>query len=133
MEYLIYILKVGIIYTILYLIYFLLFRKNTNFQTNRTYLLAIIPIAFILPFVNSNVTVNTQYQITLPAFEVGSVATTSSLFNWPEITLYLYISVAALLLVKFLYNIIKTLSIISKIKNGSNKEVQPFSFFSFKI
>ena len=117
MEYLIYILKVGIIYTILYLIYFLLFRKNTNFQTNRTYLLAIIPIAFILPFVNSNVTVNTQYQITLPTFEVGSVATTSSLFNWPEITLYLYISVAALLLVKFLYNIIKTLSIISKIKN----------------
>jgi TonB family protein len=131
MENLIYLLKVGTIYAILYLVYYIFFRKNTNFQANRTYLLSIIPIAFILPFINNNVSVAEQYQIMLPAFEVGLTNTTQTTFNWIETIPYLYFFIAGFLLIRLVINLTKTLFIINSLKKGNEKEIQPFSFFSF--
>jgi bla regulator protein blaR1 len=131
METLLYLGKVGIIYSIMYIIYFLLFRKNTNFQASRIYLLGIVPLAFILPFINTNVIVASQYQITLPTFEVGNTMSQSTAFNWYDLSIYLYITVSGVLLLILFKNIASTLQTISRIKKGVNKEIQPFSFFSF--
>ena len=131
METLFYLLKVGAIYAGLYIIYYTLFRRNTNFQINRSYLLVIIPIAFILPLINTTIQVASEYQIILPTFETGNTATTASSTNWNSILLYTYALFSTLLLIKFLINLIKTLQVISKIKQGEDNEIQPFSFFSF--
>ena len=88
MEALLYLAKVGLIYTILYNIYFLFFRNNTNFQANRIYLLFILPLAYLLPFINANTKVATQYQVTLPVIEIGNIATQANTFNWSNMAMY---------------------------------------------
>ena len=131
METLIYLVKAGIVYGLFYSIYFLLFKNNTNFQANRIYLLLIIPFSFILPFINANVHVNTSYQVTLPTFEVATVTNNIST-NTPEnFVPYLYGAISILVLLVFIFNLIKTLSTIDSIKKGRKQSVQPFSFFSF--
>lgn len=131
MDTLLYLLKAGTIYAALYLIYFALFRNNTNFQANRIYLLAIIPFAFVAPFINSSIDVSTQYQVALPAFEVINPTPTDTSFNWSILTPYIYLIISSGLLIKLFHNVIKTLRTISTIKKGKNLSVKPFSFFSF--
>jgi TonB family protein len=131
MELLLYLAKVGILYSLLYLIYFSLFRNNTNFQANRIYLLVIIPIAFLVPFLNTSVNVASDYQVTLPAFEIGEIANQTSSFNWESTILYFYIFISGILLTVLFANIFKTLQTISNIKKGEINDVKPFSFFSF--
>jgi TonB family protein len=131
METLMYLAKVGIIYTVFYLIYYTLFRNNTNYHANRIYLLLILPFSYILPILNSSVEVATQFQINLPVIEVGNTTPVVTAFNWGNLILYFYVAVSALVLVLFFINIFKTLLAISKIKKGVNKEMPPFSFFSF--
>jgi len=131
METLFYLMTVGAIYAVLYSIYHLFFRNNTNFQANRIYLLAILPFAFLLPFINSTVEVGAQYQVTLPVFEIGSIATQTTAFNWSNAFIYFYIAVSSLLLIRLFTNLFKTILTISTIKNGKNNNIQPFSFFAF--
>ncbi|MGB0882401.1 MAG: M56 family metallopeptidase [Vicingaceae bacterium] len=131
MDTLIYLLKTGLIYSILFGIYFLLFRKNTNFQANRIYLLVIIPFSFILPLINANISLDTQYQITLPVYEVGNSISNTNLNNIDSILPYLYGIISMLLLLVFTFNLFKTVNTIASIKKGENNNIQPFSFFSF--
>jgi TonB family protein len=131
MELLIYLAKVGILYSLLYIVYFSLFRNNTNFQANRIYLLVIIPIAFLVPFLNTSVNVASDYQVTLPAFEIGEIANQTSSSNSENTILYFYIFISGILLTVLFANIFKTLQTISKIKKGEIIDVKPFSFFSF--
>ncbi len=131
METLLYLVKFGAIYSILYIIYFIFFRKNTNFQVNRIYLLLIIPTAFVLPFINTSVEVATQYQVILPTFELTNLNTETTNFSWSTLSVYLYIIISSILLLKLLINLFKTLQTITKIKNGEIKETLSFSFFSF--
>jgi TonB family protein len=131
METLFYFMTVGVIYAVLYSIYHLFFRNNTNFQANRIYLLFIVPFAFLLPFINSTVKVASQYQVTLPVFEIGNITTQTTAFNWSNAFIYIYIAISSILLIRLFANIFKTIDTISTIKNGGNNNIQPFSFFSF--
>jgi TonB family protein len=131
METLFYFMTVGVIYAVLYSIYHLFFRNNTNFQANRIYLLFIVPFAFLLPFINSTVKVASQYQVTLPVFEIGNIATQTTAFNWSNAFIYIYIAISSILLIRLFANLFKTINTISAIKNGGNNNIQPFSFFSF--
>jgi TonB family protein len=131
METLFYFMTVGVIYAVLYSIYYLFFRNNTNFQANRIYLLFIVPFAFLLPFINSTVKVASQYQVTLPVFEIGNITTQTTAFNWSNAFIYIYIAISSILLIRLFANLFKTINTISAIKNGGNNNIQPFSFFSF--
>lgn len=131
MEHLLYLAKVGIIYSLLYLIYFFLFRNSTHFQTNRIYLLLIVPLSFILPHLNNSIELIQQYQVTLPIFETSGFLIKSNSFDWSNTILFGYLTIASLLLVKFLFNLFKIIHTIVKIKNVTLTEISPFSFFSF--
>jgi len=131
MDTLIYFAKAGLIYGLLYSIYFLLFRNNTNFQANRIYLLLIIPFSFILPVINANVQVNTEYNITLPTFEVGTAANNTTANSPENIFLAIYGAVSLVLFLVFAFNLFKTLSTIYSLKKGKKNGIQPFSFFNF--
>ncbi len=131
MEALLYLAKAGVIYSVLYLIYFMLFRNNTNFEANRIYLLVIIPIAFILPFINTSVDVATEYQVVLPTVVIGNLTETNTTLDWSSILLSSYVVISGALLLILCINVFKTLQTISKIKQGKSDDVQPFSFFSF--
>ncbi|MGB0887282.1 MAG: TonB family protein [Vicingaceae bacterium] len=131
MDTLFYFLKVGTIFSALFLIYFLMFRNNTNFQTNRIYLLLIVPISFILPYINFNVSEAAMYHITLPVFEYNNTLSDTSIFSWEDLIIFFYALVSIKLLVTFLIHLTSTLKTIAEIKKGSPKEIQPFSFFSF--
>lgn len=131
METLFYILQVGAIYTALFLIYFLFFRNNTNFQVNRIYLLIILPFSFILPIIDFNITTITQFQITLPVYELNNTISNTMEYSWEDVALFLYLVCSSIILLKLIYNLITTFNTIAKIKKGSKIEIQPFSFFSF--
>ena len=131
METLFYIFKVGIIYAALYLIYFGLFRNNTNFQTNRIYLLAIAPLSFLLPLLDFNISETAQYHIMLPTFEYNNTISETMTYSWKDLILFFYGVISVKVLFQFLNNFFKTINTISKIKKGTQKEIQPFSFFSF--
>jgi len=132
MEWLYYITKVGGVFTLLYSVYFLLFRKNTYFQLNRVYLLAIIPLSFILPILNSTTIINTQFSIELPTVELLNIqSTVSSVSSWNNILPLVYFIISFLLAIYLIINTIKVIHTISKLKSGELDSINPFSFFSF--
>ncbi|MCO6501071.1 MAG: TonB family protein [Vicingus serpentipes] len=132
MEQLFYLAKVGILYAVLYSIYFLFFRNNTNFQANRIYLLIIIPLSFVLPFININIGLTSEFQVNLPAIEINTLKRiTSAGFDWETWIISLYVLVSGVLLSFFFVNFIKTVRIILHIKQGKQVDCAPFSFFSF--
>jgi TonB family protein len=132
METLIYIGKTGVLFTFFYLIYFLFFKNSTFFQVNRFYLLLIIPISFILPLINWETAINTQYFITLP--EITSNKQTNegvqSISNFNLLGL-VYLIISGILLIKLLYSLIKMSLKINELKKGKTNNIAPFSFFNF--
>jgi len=132
METIIYLLKVGGVYSVLYIIYYALFRNNTNFITNRVYLLTIIPLAFLLPIINMSVAVTESYQITLPTLAIGEIVNTpASIYDWYGLFVIVYATLSLAFLGVLLKNSFQTIKVILHIKSGSVKNIQPFSFFNF--
>ena len=106
MEALFYIGEVGLVYTSLYLIYFLMFRNNTYFYLNRLYLLLIIPVSFLLPTVNVQTPLISTYQIVLPSIKVNDVAVNKEvLYGWWDITFYVYCLFSAFMAGLFTYRL----------------------------
>jgi TonB family protein len=131
MESLIYLLKAGIIYSFLYLFYYLFFRNNTNFQVNRFYLLLALPLSFIIPFIKTSVTVPNQFQAILPTIKLSNTINESTSFDWNSSLLIIYTIISLALFSQLLYTLYKTLKTIQLIKNGELTNVLPFSFFGF--
>lgn len=131
MDTLIYFVKTGLFYSLLFGFYYLFFRNNTNFQINRAYLILIIPLSFLLPVLNTTVQVAQEYQVVLPTIEISAIATPTVNFNWENLIVYCYIVISSILLLVLLKNLHQTITTIRSIKKGSNKEIQPFSFFAF--
>ncbi len=129
MDQLIYIGKVGLLFTLLYLIYFLFFKNTTFFQVNRFYLLAIIPISFILPIINWGNTITTYYAITLPSVAVDNTSSTS--YNPYDIISILYLAISCVLATKLLYSLTRIIIRINNLKKGEGNNIAPFSFFHF--
>lgn len=131
MDQFIYIGKVGLLFTLLYLIYFFFFKSSTFFQVNRFYLLLIIPISFILPIINWGNTITTYYAITLPNITIDNTSYLSTTYSLGTIISVIYIAISCCLATKLLYNLTRITIRISQLKKGKEKNIAPFSFFHF--
>lgn len=131
MEQLIYIGKVGLLFTLLYLIYFIFFKNSTFFQVNRFYLLLIIPISFILPFINWANTITTYYSITLPNITIGDTSNLSTSYSIYDVISIIYVVISSLLAIKLFYSLTKIIIKIRSLKKGEKYNIAPFSFFYF--
>src|SRR5688572_26533212 len=103
-----YLLEVSICLTVFYLLYILLFSRNTFFRMNRLYLLAALLFAFVIPATNfpmpktsldlnmSRAVKNSMY---VPLQELPGEATSKiSILNYGEAWLAIYLAGALLLL-----------------------------------
>lgn len=72
-NYLLYIVKVNIVFTILYLFYYLVFNRLTFYSLNRLFLIAIIPFSFIIPALNLGITTYGISMYEIPVFEGYSI------------------------------------------------------------
>ena len=131
MEELIYIGKVSLLFSALYLIYFLFFKNTTLFQTNRWYLILIIPFSFILPLVNWSSSINNYYSITLSTVELNRTINSSVNYTIIDVLSLIYIAVSSLIALKLLFNLLNMYIKINQIKKGINSNIAPFSFFNF--
>ncbi len=132
METLIYIGKSGALFTLFYLIYFLFFKNSTFFQVNRFYLLLIIPLSFILPLINWETAINTQYFITLPEIETNTQTNkVGQEFNSYSIFGLIYLIISSIFLMKLVYSLIKIGIKINQLKKGKINNITPFSFFNY--
>lgn len=128
-EVIIFALKSSLAFSLFYLAYKTLFAKNTFLQLNRFYLLAIVPLSIVLPFISfSNFSSSQEFQVLLPQFEVsGNSIDLGFSLNIP----LLLASISFLFLVAFTIKMTKMLLIVTKIKQGKISNYNPFSFFGF--
>jgi murein DD-endopeptidase MepM/ murein hydrolase activator NlpD len=114
-----YLLEVSICLTVFYLVYILLFSRNTFFRMNRLYLLAALLFAFVIPATNfpmpetsldlnmSRVVKNSMY---VPLQELPGEATSKiSILNYGEVWLAIYLAGALLLLAKMILSLLDIL------------------------
>jgi beta-lactamase regulating signal transducer with metallopeptidase domain len=64
-----YILKANIAFSILYCIYYVVFRPLTFHKLNRIILLIFIPLSLVIPSINLNISTSVINAINIPAFE----------------------------------------------------------------
>ena len=68
-NYLLYIFKVNIVFTVLYLFYYLVFNRLTFYSLNRILLISIIPFSFIIPALNLGISTYGISMYEIPVFE----------------------------------------------------------------
>ena len=148
---LLYVLKVSACTTLFYLCYLLLFRKDTFYMRNRIFLILTLLLPAILPAMKIPVAVKTM--VAIPANTIGNIifpetATGITLpvtihsFDYNNLLLWIYFTIAGLLLLKGAMSLSSTFRIIKKgvIKNGrfpkviiSDFQLPPFSFFPYAV
>ncbi|MEO2064730.1 MAG: M56 family metallopeptidase [Christiangramia sp.] len=142
---LIYLLKSAGILAIFFLLYQLLLRKETSFETNRFFLLGGMITAAILPGIYFTKTVFIQASkpvfTNFTEFPVENVPLEAS-FDWWQFAGQLYLGITALFLVRFLIQLASVLKLIygQRIeKHGDYSYIQvsknklPFSFFRYIV
>jgi hypothetical protein len=72
-RFLIYLFETGMCLTLLFLVYFLFFRKETYFTFNRIYLLSILVLSFALPLLHMNITLPDSRSMESRVTEMQSV------------------------------------------------------------
>lgn len=152
----IYLLKVNISISVFYILYMLLFRKDTFLKLRRWYFLSAVAFSFLCPFFVvdglSNVfTFKTEpkEEVTAMVFIGEPIAAqiiedeTPGFFEtipWKEVAIYTYLAITVFLAIRFLWQLISILYIRAKSKKrniyGTNVyhlsgKVTPFSFFSW--
>lgn len=140
---LLYLLQSSAVLGLSCLFYFFIFRKETNYQVNRIYLLAAGFISLLIPFAKfeSEVIVNySEMQVWLPAVNMNPASKNNAAAH--SLTDYLtiiYFSVTVILLLRFLFNLVKIGQLIignvrKNNKSGGsiiiNSNFSPFSFFN---
>jgi TonB family protein len=122
-----YLIKVALFQSIFYLIYHLMFRRNTFFNVNRFYILFAVVISFALPFINIG-----QSPVPAPEFMMlpdivinGGVAanqiTTQAVSNSFSFD-NLYVAIALILSLYLIAKIIRLISIISTSNKLNNEK-----------
>jgi BlaR1 peptidase M56 len=76
LKFLLYLLESGICLTILFLVYMVLFRKETYFQFNRIYLISIIFFSALLPFMHFNFNIDDANKYESYFTKLGQIKTT---------------------------------------------------------
>ena len=151
-NYLIYLLEVSVCQIAFYLLYRLLFSKQTFFQLNRVYLLSSTLVSFVIPLIGFEVWesnfvfqayTNPFYAFSEPGVNPGNslaITATSSgalYFSIWSVLFLLYSIVSLILLVKFLRSLWRVTTLIRQqdvVNMGDYKLVKhdsTFGFFSF--
>ncbi len=113
-----YLLKVSVGITLFYLCYLVLFRKDTFFLRNRIFLILTLLLPTILPILKIPVFPyevvpvaqgNTLGTIVFPtdAFET-TISNTINAFDYNKLAVWIYFSIAALLLLRGVISIVST-------------------------
>lgn len=144
-----YIIQAHILFIVLLGVYHFLLRKDTYFKFNRRYLLLIGFIALAVPLVDIPIVSNTIVNLPYVAEEQPSTQAANEANNPNEISLwsqfsanllYLYLSVAVILMIVFLFKLLKIRRKVNHIKQSaqfnylnsiyvSKNEIEPFTFF----
>lgn len=145
-ELLIYLIKSAVCLGALYLIYRFFLRKETFFAANRFYLIASIILSFILPLFKIPVyyeSAELTYVIVLEAVTISAQKVEAGLLNnlsFYQIVLIVYLTGAALFLMRFIFQMLQLVFLINKFgvtKMNDLKVVKldrkysPFSYFNF--
>jgi TonB family protein len=146
-----YLLKVSACTTLFYLCYLLLFRKDTFYMRNRIFLILTLLLPVVLPVLKIPVTVKTLVQV--PSNTTGNflfsetvtgttIPATVHSFDFNSLLLWIYFTIAGLLLLKGVLSLMSTFTIIRKgvLKSSqfpkviiSENQVPPFSFFPYAV
>jgi TonB family protein len=147
-----YLLKVSVGITLFYLCYLVFFRKDTFFLRNRIFLILTLLLPAILPILKIQIfshkvvpviQVNTIGNIVFStdAFET-TISNTISSFDYNKLVVWIYFTIAALLLLRGAISILSTFKIIKKgavlsrrfpkVVISENK-LPPFSFFPYAV
>lgn len=144
----IYLFKVSVATAALYLVYLLLFRKDTFYVRNRIFLILVLLLPFVIPALRFSV-VNEIESTGAEILTAGGVVTAkpvgdpiipvvSNSLNYERILISGYLSVTILLLIRLIVRVISTRRVIKKgiVKRNKfpkvieiNSELPPFSFF----
>ena len=150
-----YIVKVQIVFTILFAVYYLFLRKEKFLVLNRFILVGIIASAFILPVsrtFNINCVIKQQQATivnTLPKFLANNQPTSNLLHistpvqvDGVTLAMAIYILVTTILLIPLLINLVKVFNAIRLSRRHKTNgitycepldEIPPFSFFNFIV
>lgn len=138
-------LEVNVYFTLFYLVYLLVIKKNTFFKLNRCYLLFTVGLSFFLPYLEfpSLEFLHPVNNVILPDIWIytGNSHTipSSTIFNWNWI-IYLYIICLITMLTKFSLCLFQLLLLIQKTSKRANKQyihlttinnLPSFSFFKY--
>lgn len=145
-----YLIKVNLAFSVLYLIYKLIFNRDTFLNLKRYVLLLICIVSVLYPFIqfdfiihDENVAVDTLFSIQnllLPETVVSTVENEGRHINWLTIISIVYIIGIALLTVRSLIEIIRVIRKISQSRksviNGvsvwiSETKTEPYSFLKW--
>jgi bla regulator protein blaR1 len=140
-----YLIKVALFQSIFYLIYHLMFRKNTFFNVNRFYILFAVVISFALPFIKfgqspvTNTGLQMLPEVFINAGQAVRQSTTEIIYNTYSYD-YIYLAVAVLFMLYFIVKIIRLISVIKssrRLKNNGyvlvniNNNNKVFSWFKY--
>ena len=149
----IYIIKVNVAIAMFYLLYRILFVRDTFFMVRRIYLLLSVVVSFAYPAIRlsesyiAQSAVSTQMlrYVLLPEFEVMPSNTNIATPLWQSagsVMLYLYIFVASMLLLRMLLQLASLMRIRKSCTRtlvqginvyASNQAISPFSFFDMIV
>ena len=141
-----YLLEASVIMGILYIPYYLIFRKYTFFQINRMYLIGSIWIAFIIPSLNISFGMNSSIDLVKVLLDPVLISDSPKEINEPyvladtQIIQIIYISGTYILFSLLLLRIIQLFKVIRRhgfYREGQinivavNKQFTPASFFNY--
>ena len=148
-----YIIQVNIAIVLFYLLYKILFQRDTFFYARRWFLLGAILFSFIYPFLpidalggliqfQKETTVATTATVTFgtPTMMVVAEETPTTTINWINIAIILYVAVSAIFLLRFLWQFVRLVQYRGKsevhiFNNITYRQLEhkqaPFSFFKW--
>ena len=142
-EVLLYIVQSSVILSLLYLFYFLIFRKETNYSFNRIFLVSAGLISMIIPLVkfkSAAEAAQSKFSVWLPLkTTTAPVHYSAPAFSFTEIILFVYLTVCIVLTAYFFFNLLRIYVLIRK-NSGNNSgssgiiingKISPFSFFGY--
>ncbi len=145
-----YILKVNGLLFVFYLAYYFLLRKETFFQSNRSFLLLGIATSFVLPLLSFTTIIwvdpepftNSYSYNTFPLSNFQDKTEVTTPFNWNKFVMSCYVMVSVFFLSKLAIELFSFFRIIrkgNKIKSEkivlveTNESQNPFSFFNYLV
>lgn len=148
----IYLFKVSVATATLYLVYLLLFRKDTFYVRNRIFLILVLLLPFVIPALRFSVVNEIESTGTeiltaggaVTAEPVGDpiIPAVSNSLNYERILISGYFSVTIILLLRLIVRVISTRRVIKKgiVKRNKfpkvieiNSDLPPFSFFPYAV